>query len=197
MDPARSRNRGRRRTPQAWGVYLQQIHDETARREEQPGLTGLTLRVGSVAMDPGDSHVEASENGISRRKLLKRIGTGAAVAWSAPILTSIRTPAFAQGSAPVCAPGCPACQFGAPCMTGCACVGIPVDCFCSNSGACQSGMPICTKDSDCTQFTGPGSKCAQCVFDPSCTQSSCWGPCPGGELRVPRGRGIRVIRPAR
>lgn len=35
-------------------------------------------------------------SGISRRKVLKRIGAGAAVAWTAPILVSVRTPAFAQ-----------------------------------------------------------------------------------------------------
>ena len=42
---------------------------------------------------------EVRENQVSRRKMLKRIGAGAAVAWTAPILTSIRTPAFAAGSA--------------------------------------------------------------------------------------------------
>jgi CHRD domain-containing protein len=36
--------------------------------------------------------------GVSRRRMLKRIGAGAAVAWTAPILTSVRTPAFAQAS---------------------------------------------------------------------------------------------------
>jgi hypothetical protein len=33
---------------------------------------------------------------ISRRRMLKRIGAGAAIAWSAPVLTSLSTPAFAQ-----------------------------------------------------------------------------------------------------
>src|SRR5438445_9939036 len=31
---------------------------------------------------------------ISRRGVLKRIGAGAAIAWSTPILTSVRAPAF-------------------------------------------------------------------------------------------------------
>jgi hypothetical protein len=39
---------------------------------------------------------ENAERGIARRKVLKRIGAGAVVAWTAPIVTSIRTPAFAQ-----------------------------------------------------------------------------------------------------
>jgi hypothetical protein len=33
---------------------------------------------------------------ISRRRLIKRIGAGAAVAWSAPVLLSVRVPAFSQ-----------------------------------------------------------------------------------------------------
>jgi Cu/Zn superoxide dismutase len=39
--------------------------------------------------------------GISRRRMLKRVGAGVAVAWTAPILTSVRVPAYAQVS-----PGC-------------------------------------------------------------------------------------------
>jgi CHRD domain-containing protein len=37
--------------------------------------------------------------GISRRRMLRRIGAGVAVAWTAPILTSVRVPAYAQTSA--------------------------------------------------------------------------------------------------
>jgi Cu/Zn superoxide dismutase len=40
--------------------------------------------------------------GISRRRMLRRMGAGVAVAWTAPILTSVRVPAYAQTS-----PGCP------------------------------------------------------------------------------------------
>jgi hypothetical protein len=35
------------------------------------------------------------DGGVSRRQVLKRIGVGAAVAWTAPILTSVRVPAYA------------------------------------------------------------------------------------------------------
>ena len=38
---------------------------------------------------------------ISRRRMLRRLGAGVAVAWTAPILTSVRVPAYAQVS-----PGC-------------------------------------------------------------------------------------------
>jgi len=37
-----------------------------------------------------------TEDRFSRRRMLKRIGAGAAIAWTAPALSSIRTPAFAQ-----------------------------------------------------------------------------------------------------
>jgi len=40
-------------------------------------------------------------NAISRRRMIKRIGAGAAVAWTAPVLMSVRVPAFAQS--PPCA----------------------------------------------------------------------------------------------
>jgi CHRD domain-containing protein len=33
-------------------------------------------------------------NSISRRRLIKRLGAGAAVAWTAPVLLSVKTPAF-------------------------------------------------------------------------------------------------------
>jgi CHRD domain len=38
--------------------------------------------------------------GVSRRKMLQRIGAGVAVAWTAPIITSLKVPAFAQS--PTC-----------------------------------------------------------------------------------------------
>ena len=140
-----------------------------------------------------DEHVS---DRISRRTILKRIGAGAAVAWSAPILTSIATPAFAQASGGRCAGGnCPPCNFGSQCGNGCACVGIPDTCFCSNVGACFGDHDICKNDQDCDQFTGPGSKCAPCNFGSQFCGNfdSCWGPCPGSRVR--RVRGLHVIRP--
>lgn len=131
---------------------------------------------------------------ISRRSMLKRIGAGAAVAWTAPVLTSLRTPAFAQQY--VCPGGCPQCQFGQPCLTDCACVGIPDECICANVGICTSPDPICRTDADCEAFC-PGGRCAKCIFDPSCVETSCWCPCGDGPRRLPRGRRFRVIRPQR
>jgi hypothetical protein len=133
---------------------------------------------------------ERAPKGISRRSMLKRIGAGAAIAWSAPVLTSIRTPAFAQYGE--CAQGCPTCQFGPPCR-GCACVGVPDECFCSGVGICTFDAPICRQDSDCDAFCGPGGVCAECVFDPGCAETSCWCACGSSPRRIPRR--ARVIRP--
>jgi hypothetical protein len=93
--------------------------------------------------------------GISRRKMLKRIGAGAAVAWSAPILTSIRTPAFAQYDNPCPDTGCPG-ELFEPC-TG-------------NPPGCQTGS--CTENLGC--FKGDDFEgrchCYQNIFC-SCVQA--------------------------
>ena len=46
---------------------------------------------------------EVPRNRISRRTVLKRVGAGAAIAWTAPVIASIRVPAFAQAEgSPLC-----------------------------------------------------------------------------------------------
>jgi hypothetical protein len=138
---------------------------------------------------------ELAGKGVSRRSALKRLGAGAAVAWTAPVLMSIRTPAFAQTAA--CASGCPECQFGAPCLNCGACVGIPTDCICADTGICTSPDPICSTDADCESWC-PGGRCAPCIFDPACVKTSCWCPCgPGLSRNIPKGPGVRVIRHSR
>src|SRR2546427_9333835 len=91
---------------------------------------------------------------VSRRRMLKRIGAGAAVAWTAPILTSIHTPAFAQGSAE-CA-SCPPFDCTNPelCRTVCGCAphhGDAGGCLCwGPNGNCPvDGPDICATDQDC------------------------------------------------
>jgi len=151
----------------------------------------------------GGSMKEQADKSISRRSMLKRIGSGAAAAWSAPVLTSLRTPAFGQGS-PVCAAGCPQCRFGEICGPGeedgrrCGCVAVP-DCFCSDLGFCRGGTPTCTTDADCEPFTGPGSRCAPCVFSEGCFGgTSCWSPCRSGpQAPAPDLPGSHVLRPSR
>jgi hypothetical protein len=113
-------------------------------------------------------------DGISRRKMLKRIGAGTAVAWTAPILTSIRTPAFAQsGGQCDCPPT--SCgtdtQFCPPRENNCACAphhgGGP--CLCWKFATCrfEPGVPpICETDADCPQYGPNFTKCID--VDPNC-----------------------------
>jgi hypothetical protein len=87
-----------------------------------------------------DSDLTNHDNGISRRSALKRIGAGAAIAWSAPVLMSVRSPAFAASRACDCI-FCHALPFGgflrcAPSPTDCPCVcacgGTPFPCPLAN-----------------------------------------------------------------
>jgi hypothetical protein len=93
---------------------------------------------------------ESTEAGISRRRMLKRVGAGMAIAWTAPVLTSLRTPAFA--ASPTCA---------APC-TDCACLGSSAVCGSDVGGDC-----VCSKDVD--------GQCA-CVSG-RCAADGCTLPC--------------------
>jgi hypothetical protein len=139
------------------------------------------------------------EKGVSRRSMLKRLGAGAAVAWSAPVLTTLGTPAFAQ--TPLCDSPCTDCQFGASCGGCGACVGVPSpDCFCADTGICLGDEPICQSDADCDAWCGePGGRCAPCEFTAECFADgpSCWCPCASDLRRVRGGKGVFVVRATR
>jgi hypothetical protein len=106
-------------------------------------------------------------NTVSRRRMLKRIGVASAVAWTAPVLTSIRTPAFA--TSPVC--DCPPYGCGQPprfCPNSdCGCAphheGGPCVCFSGSINCNIEDHPICSTDADCVA-QGLGDKCVD--FDP-------------------------------
>src|SRR3989442_7962121 len=118
-------------------------------------------------------HSDQAEHRISRRKMLKRIGAGAAVAWSSPVLTSIRTPAFAASGGGLCGPdqGC-----GGRCATlngstGC------LDAPSSSVGLCNCGLECfdgLTTEGVCQNFQN--TFCGCCVTP--CTNSS---DCPPGQ----------------
>ncbi|MGH2556488.1 MAG: hypothetical protein ACRDHO_12320 [Actinomycetota bacterium] len=136
---------------------------------------------------------ETLSDGISRRRVLKRIGSGVAIAWTAPILTSIRTPAFAQPYGCDCPPF--NCQSPALCETGCFCAphhGDGGPCVCFNGGTCDPQNPICNTDADCAVF-GPGFVCADtdpnclCAGNVVCVNTS---PCPSGRQRQGPLKGI-------
>jgi len=127
---------------------------------------------------------------LSRRRMLKRVGAGAAIAWSAPILSSLRTPAFAQGYPARCENCFDTCgdSAGSP--------GGPCLCFddvegnrhCTNNFFC-SGAPACTSNAECeaafgTGFfcqtgTGCGGACGQ-VCAPPCGTAAPWSTSEGG-----------------
>jgi hypothetical protein len=116
-----------------------------------------------------------AETRISRRRMLKRVGAGAAIAWSAPILSSLRTPAFARAypaRCEVCAAEC-GISVGDP--------GGPCNCFedvdgnqhCTNNFFCGGGA--CTTNDDCVNLFGVGFFCQ--------TGTGCGGSC--GQVCAP------------
>jgi hypothetical protein len=124
---------------------------------------------------------ELQQDGVSRRTALKRLGAGAAVAWSAPALMSVGTRAFAASPSDACPAPCTTCfsfgnfeNFGFP--DSAACGGVPApacmcsgtaegDCFCA---ANAFGSGPCTTSADClanercmsiaSNFCDPNSK---------------------------------------
>lgn len=115
---------------------------------------------------------EESGNRISRRRALKRIGAaGAAVAWSAPLLSSLRTPAFGQSrESPVCTECFAECGGDPDCF----CLTDEAGSFCSNNVSCAD-TTACQTSADCP----PGW---------FCQQSPCFGSC--GEFRCIPGCGV-------
>jgi hypothetical protein len=132
-----------------------------------------------------DEEVRDVQPGISRRTLLKRVGAGAAIAWTAPVLTSVQNRAWAvspSGCGDRCnGIGCgnnPPCS-GPNCSLQCRADGSECVCL-ANFGNCL----VCANDSDCAQF-GPGYVCTQnCI----CGPTGCAAPCgPLGPGRAPQG----------
>jgi hypothetical protein len=112
-----------------------------------------------VSEKPIEEELEGTfHEGLSRRKALKRIGAGAAIAWSAPILTSLKTPAFAQyecappANCVHCAPG------GTVCGRACFCSPhVGNGCFCGQVVGCGN-THACNADADCSDL-GPTWLC--------------------------------------
>ena len=90
--------------------------------------------------EPIDKDPESgADEGISRRRMLRRIGVATAVAWTTPVVTSLRTPAFAQT---ISAGGCSCFEdCGGP-HSECS----QSDCFCLTS---IEGKTFCSQDFNC------------------------------------------------
>lgn len=120
-------------------------------------------------MDEMDREIQ---DRISRRRMIKRLGAATAVAWTAPVLSTLGSPAFAQQTPPITCPDC------VP-------LGQPGDVHCANQpdcGAEPSGNPCsCLRQRDNT------CGCHSCVFcdNPAITPCGAQpgaGPCPPGWL---------------
>ena len=125
-----------------------------------------------------------SEKEISRRSLLKKIGTGAAIAWAAPVLSSFGARAYASTKGCITCDGGPGtgCSVGGDDCFGqvdcsppgnfCTCLRTTEDtCFCHQPQSC-TGLQPCTASTDCPSGW-------------ACTYSCCGGPyclppCTGG-----------------
>jgi hypothetical protein len=160
-------------------------------------------------MGPQEPHLagerRTGDPGVTRRRMLKRIGTGAAIAWSTPVLTSLTVPAFAQ-SPPACeseiCTSC-GCRPGDICGPAVFCnpAGCGGDCICLNNSdfsACDckafpsnfcADYPPCQSNADCPVV-------GQCCMRSCCPEGTCMDPC---SENVPRTRwrggfGPRVTR---
>jgi len=110
---------------------------------------------------------EKAGNGISRRTLLKRVGAAGAIAWTTPVITSLRTPAF--GASPGPHPEC----VEASCGNFVECTSLNPDCICVNTdqgGFCVPGSTACADLTDC-----PGGTSAECGPGEVCATDSCCG----------------------
>ena len=118
--------------------------------------------------------------GVARRDVLKRLGVAAGVAWAAPVLTTIQTPAAA---ADVGTPNNPECA-GATCASFTPC-STNVDCVCGSvaggGGICVPGSTACESLQPCDNLVcPPGSVCSvdSCCGDPVCVPLSVTSACP-------------------
>jgi hypothetical protein len=95
---------------------------------------------------------------VSRRRLLKRAGAGAAAVGAGSMITAATaSAAFDPGFSTACAPqGCGECANQQACGTGCFCITTSSGCcFCHESSSCAE-LVACSTDADCH----PGWACA-------------------------------------
>jgi hypothetical protein len=125
-----------------------------------------------------------SPNRINRREALKRTAIATGVAWSAPILTSLRTPAFAQYGVP-CEEGCTyVIHLEAPSYACSECEGNI--CFGNTCGDCAG--PSCARITSISQQGSIIRFCTDCTLDPSVFRWEARCPdlsdCTGGNWRI-------------
>jgi hypothetical protein len=142
---------------------------------------------------------DSGGEGISRRRLIQRAGVVGVVAWTAPTVMSLRSPAFAAS-----APGCPRCTTGytdAP--NGCGgsngCTdhsggfcdtAVEGQCVCDTSGF-VAGSEGCTSSAQCAAAYGPGYSC---IHDDADNTTVCIAGCNGAGPNGPhKGQKIKTV----
>jgi hypothetical protein len=110
---------------------------------------------------------EATEGGPSRRQLIKGAAVGSALVWTAPVLSSVTSPAAAASAADcgqgwACADGGAATVCGQSAQGNCLCyaetapgTGKTGDSFCGQDFFCNAAGPTCNPDGSCP----PGYQC--------------------------------------
>lgn len=115
---------------------------------------------------------EASERRISRRRLIKTVGAGTAIAWAAPTVVGLGGTAMAAGSAvqPV---RCDGCDPADPCAGQSPCGDPQFGCSCKPPQVGAGNPCICTGNGSCSQFDAcPGGQ-GDCPAGFTCTSSCC------------------------
>ena len=113
----------------------------------------------------------------SRREVLKKLGAGAAIVWTAPVLTSLAAPAFAASTPPCTSDACSDPDPGQDTCDGfpehrCYCTATMERrhlCACFDQGGCE-GYQLCTSSSECPQGRF-------CTTGPNCCGGICVRPC--------------------
>lgn len=121
---------------------------------------------------------EEVKSSISRRRIMKRAGVGAAIVWSAPVLSSLGSAAHAQ-TPPPDGEACD-CDVQQPCNMAIPCQGSNLcncwvrfdrtGCFCGPFDACINHEPC-----------GPNGSCPSgqvCISN--CCGDLCYAPCGAG-----------------
>jgi len=132
-----------------------------------------------------------SSEGISRRTVIKRAGVVGAVAWTAPVLSSLGAKAFA--GTPVECAGCDPqepCTGQTPCGDTCTCLAEEGTgaCFCHEISSC-SALQTCSGPGQCPRgFVCARSCCDNFGFPPLCIPN-CANP-DAVAVRAVRGQGM-------
>jgi hypothetical protein len=176
-------------------------------RQCPQAMLRVSLRPGGLSMDELDPQIR---DRISRRRMIKRLGAATAVAWTAPVLSTLgKVPALsAQQRCMGCAPlppgnaHCAASQLcGSSGSNPCDCRTEPQGtCFCHSCLFCDTlpgGGQVCASSAECPAgwgcvLTDCGCDEANNIFEflchPGCTAPNNPGPCAGVGAAARSGR---------